>query len=868
MEQETTRELDQYKEAIGLISDYFYFATLFQDGGYRTDRIIGAFEQLTGYSFEEMEFQGGFFTIVKEADLERIVPQAFEKIFRSETYTLHYQIRRKDGQTRWVKDTVKPLKISPDGKQAEIVGVVQDITMRKYREAQTREALDKFSKAFNIAAYGLAISSLADGRFIDVNEGFAHTTGYGRNEIIGKSAIKMGLWAEPEQRRQIVGKLKQSGLVKKQEIVLRTKDQRLRTCLISAQIVEINNQECLISSVSDITWQRNYESELLQAKENAEKNARELKEAEERLKLKLDYVFSPESPKNKAIQLTDIIDKQRLQNLQDAFVKATGVASLITNTDGVPITEPSNFSGVCRLIRQTEKGRQNCFRSDKLIGAKALKTGKPFFQKCYSCGFIDAGAPIVVGGKAIALWMIGQSNIMDVNPTQISNYAKEIGADEEKMLAEYAKMENMSLEQFQNVLNLLWLFARELSQMAYNNLKLAKKVSEQKDVEKQLTKAKEAAEESNHLKTAFLNNISHEFRTPMNGIMGFAQLITKSGLPEPLRKSYSEAISQSCERLLDIVTDTVEMAQFQTKTMKLQKREFLLGDLLREVVEMTKPRIKGKNEVELEIDFCKALEKIRINTDRRKLLRSIVHLLDNAIKFTHKGFVKISCRHKPHEALEFEVQDTGIGISPQMKELVFQPFRQQEVSLTRRFGGSGIGLSLVKAYIEMLGGNISLESEINKGTKIRLVLPAKLIACQDETKENCPPKEPAPTDWSTKTILIAEDERLNYIFLEEVLADTRAKILYAENGQQAVDMCRGNSKVDLILMDLEMPELDGYQATQLIKGFRYDIPVLAQTAYAANTEDIEKIKQCGCDDYIAKPIRSTTLIRKIQAFFE
>jgi len=245
----------------------------------------------------------------------------------------------------------------------------------------------------------------------------------------------------------------------------------------------------------DITEKKYYENELIKAKEESEKISDQLRETQRQLKLKLDHILSPDSELQNLI-LTDVIDLELLQKIQDSFVKATGVASIITDIDGKPITKPSNFTGVCNLVRQTEKGRLNCFESDKIIGLKAAQENKPFYQKYLSCGFVDAGAPIMVSGKQLAIWMIGQSNIGKVDRDRIYKYAIEIDADTDLMLSEYEKMQNMSIEQFENVTDFLWLLASEISNFAFNNLKLAKNIEKLKKYEKELILSKEKAEKS------------------------------------------------------------------------------------------------------------------------------------------------------------------------------------------------------------------------------------------------------------------------------------------------------------------------------------------------------------------------------------
>ena len=210
-----------------------------------------------------------------------------------------------------------------------------------------------------------------------------------------------------------------------------------------------------------------------------------LRESEKHLRVKLDYIMSPDEEPS-SLSLLDLVTLEDLQQIQDAFAQAMGVASIISDVEGHPITTASNFCGVCEIIRSTEKGNKRCIRSDKIVGEKAMKTMRPTYEKCLSCGFVDASAPIIVAGKHIANWLIGQSNAMGVDRGRIEKYAVEIGADVDAMLAAYEKMPQMSIEKFEQILNLLWLLAKEISTLGYNNLKLTKDIAERKQAEDEL----------------------------------------------------------------------------------------------------------------------------------------------------------------------------------------------------------------------------------------------------------------------------------------------------------------------------------------------------------------------------------------------
>lgn len=248
-------------------------------------------------------------------------------------------------------------------------------------------------------------------------------------------------------------------------------------------------------------------------------------------------------------------------------------------------------------------------------------------------------------------------------------------------------------------------------------------VTAQKKFENELIKAKEKAEESNRLKSAFLNNISHEFRTPLNGMLGFLNLALQENLSQEQKREYYQIIKDTSTQFLNILTDVVEVSQIQSKTDNTRIAECNLKELIDKVIrEKSKQAIQKNLELKLAINCSE--EELQIQTDPQKIERSLMHVLDNAIKFTHEGSIAISCKRGNHE-IEISVKDTGIGISPSEQSKVFEPFTQIELGDTRKYGGSGIGLSLVKFYIESLGGTINLESELEKGTNIGLKIPVK-----------------------------------------------------------------------------------------------------------------------------------------------
>lgn len=392
-------------------------------------------------------------------------------------------------------------------------------------------------------------------------------------------------------------------------------------------------------------------------------------------------------------------------------------------------------------------------------------------------------------------------------------------------------------------------------------------VSKRKLTEHELIKAKERAEESDKLKTAFLTSMSHEIRTPMNHILGFMDLLKDTSLSGEEREEYSQIIFDSGQVLLRLIDDIIDIAKIEAGQMRINNTTFLLNDFLRSLYRKYS-EIKnksGKLLIDFKLEIPENNQSIVVKTDQVRLQQVIGNLLDNAFKFTEEGSIAFGYRMAQHDSLLFFVKDTGPGIPVDKHELIFKRFRQLDYSLTKRHGGTGLGLAITKGLIELMKGKIWLESADGEGTSFFFTLPDLILHIgASQSRDTAAPQK--KYDWSDKTILIVEDERTNYNLINIMLRPTKVKTLLATDGRQAVDMVKSNSEIDLVLMDIRMPLMDGYEATQEVKRLRKDLPVLAQTAYAMEPE-INKARQAGCDDYIAKPIEKNLLISRIAAFF-
>jgi len=390
-------------------------------------------------------------------------------------------------------------------------------------------------------------------------------------------------------------------------------------------------------------------------------------------------------------------------------------------------------------------------------------------------------------------------------------------------------------------------------------------ISERKKYEQELKVAIEKAEESDRLKMAFLSNMSHEIRTPMNAIIGFSSLLLDPELIEKDKILFVDYINNNCESLALLINDIIDISKIEARVLEVNKRVCPVNKILNEVLSSSKEEIirHDKNDIKITLDTANKDENFAIKTDSNRFKQIITNIIGNAIKFTEKGFIKFGYNYVDEDNLLFFVSDSGIGIPEEKIDIIFDRFRQIDGSHTRIYGGTGLGLTISKNLVNLLGGKIWVESIVDKGTVFYFTLPFVIIKDANiETKTENINKN---FIWRNKTILVVEDVLSNYLFIKTVINKTKAKILYADNGEKAIEICRNNREVDIVLMDINLPDLSGYTATKEIKKFRKDLPIIAQTAYALS-EDKEKSKQAGCDDYIPKPFRVNELLEKISDY--
>ncbi len=406
-----------------------------------------------------------------------------------------------------------------------------------------------------------------------------------------------------------------------------------------------------------------------------------------------------------------------------------------------------------------------------------------------------------------------------------------------------------------------------LKGVTFTALDITKRKKAEQDLllkNRELLLAKDRAEESDRLKTSFLANMSHEIRTPMNGILGFTNLLTDPSLSADALQDYVNVIQKSGERLLATVNDLIDISRLETGQLKLVIEDTSVNDMLDTLHSFFSRESTAKGII---LNCSKAFpdQDVIIRTDEQKLNSVLTNLVKNAIKYTKKGSVEFGYKmvsEEDEKVLEFFIKDTGIGIPKERQKAVFNRFEQADIDDRNAYEGSGLGLTIAKSLVEMMGGKIWLDSEVGKGSTFYFTIPHVTSQGKEPVLVEAKPLRNFAGLKGKQKILVAEDDVASFLYISILLREITGELLHVTTGREAVNACRENHDIDLVLMDIKMPDLNGLEATKLIREFNSSVTIIAQTAYAM-AGDREKALEAGCDEYLAKPIAKNELLEKL-----
>jgi signal transduction histidine kinase/CheY-like chemotaxis protein len=423
---------------------------------------------------------------------------------------------------------------------------------------------------------------------------------------------------------------------------------------------------------------------------------------------------------------------------------------------------------------------------------------------------------------------------------------------------------------YEELLQRLEEYEAELSKKeeTINVLKARPEDTDIKKLEKELQKTKEKAQSSDRLKSAFLANMSHSVRTPMNAIIGFSELIAMETISPKRKEEYVKIINEKGHQLLAFIDDIIEISKIESGKLNINYSDINLDEFLNEIYSLTlQKKIKsGKDQVDLILRKNPEELAGTIQTDPGRLQEVFNNLLAFALQNTQKGYIEFGYSQLDPKTIEFFIQDTGIGLNKEDQKIIFDYFWQSEDVTHQRLSGIGLSITITKKIIELLNGKISLTSELNEGTAFTFTIPIEKPGKAKDHKQNA--QQTALTTepvWKDKVLLIVEDDDINYQFIDALLEKTQVQIIRAENGLQALELVKTINKIDLILMDIKLPEKNGYEITKEIKELRKDIPIIAHTAFQMS-EVKEKCLEAGCIDVITKPIEIPLFLSTVNKY--
>ena len=790
-----------------------------------------------------------------------------------------------------------------------------DITVSKLTEESLQESEEKFRSSFMTSHDAFYIGSMDEGVIYEVNDVFEEVFGYSREETIGKSSLELNLYNNPQDRSRMIAELKKNGFVKDMEMRGQKKNGELIFVLISVRIIQISKQKYILGVIRDIS-ERKLSEEFLQSSQEKYRaifeNIQDIYyqtnltgivleispsikkfsefEREEIIGYPVQNLYA--NPEERQDLLFDIMAAGELHDYELRIKTKSGKkkivsinARLIFNSSGMPDHIDGSMRDITRRkqaedeVKKLQKAIENSNASVVITDNKGnIEYANPYFTQLtgYTREEYSGQNPNVLksGYHSAAFYKELWKTINSGQTWEGEFYNRKKDGSH--------FWENAVISPVQNEKNEITHYVA-----IKTDITAAKKINEE------LINAKLRAEESDNLKTAFLNNISHEIRTPFNGILGFLSILQSDDLTTAERIEYNSIINDSAHRLMNTINDIAEVSALQTNKITISESEITISTL---IDDLTNHFTQDLNRKALSFTITNELPKniTFIYSDKLKLNTILNNLVSNAIKFTNLGTIGLEIRMKdshihyglnenqqisskesldsratnsvvPEPEIEFAIRDTGIGIPENKLKAIFERFIQADSSNTRRFEGSGLGTTIAKAYVEALGGTIRVESKEGQGSLFSFTIP-----CRTESKEKIALQTRNPGKSAHQVnllkILIAEDDEASFMYLKMVIKPYTKELLIAKTGQEAVKLCSNNPDIDLVLMDIRMPVLDGNDATIQIRLINPKVIIIAQTAHAL-TSDNEKAIASGCNDYISKPIQKDQLITLIQKYF-
>lgn len=773
---------------------------------------------LTGYKASELLNNSSisYGNMIYDEDRKKVEDVVSEACLVNKRFSVEYRVLTKSGKLKWVFEQGLTIKDSSN-RILFIEGYISDITERKQAQENIESREAKYRLLFNSLNQAVFVHPWNKSEFkcfVEVNDMAIHRYGYTRQELLNLSPpnlTKQGELSSKELDR-IRESLKNFGHVRFETKHL-SKSGEIFPVVIHANVIEINGEKFIQSIVRDVSEQK-----------KAAKKLNHKSQIE-----KLISSISKELVSADINKFDKVIDKA-LQSISEIIFADRSYIFLLNHNKSTAV----NSHQWCRECVPNILGEQKEIPKDMLHWWIRKFENK---EQIYISSLADLPKEAFFSAD------------FDIQKQEQSGLYLPIYYQEQLFgfIGFEVLQANTSLNK--SDFYLLYTFADLLAGVFYR-----------RNFEEKLIIAKEKAEESDRLKSTFLASMSHELRTPLNAIIGFSSLVDQNTESKSYKK-WSRIINSSGKHLLNIIESIFDVSLLQAKEARLENVEFSLSEFFLTLQQYLKSQLKKHNKANLAIQmFSYANSEVFIKADKTKLMQLITNFLNNAIKYTEQGTIEYGYRVEGNNVV-FSVSDTGIGIKDEHRHVIFDVFRQIEDSLVSIQSGVGLGLAICKEISDLMNGEIWLESEEGKGSTFFFKLFDVVVNKQEKLRES----KVKPPGLSGKTILVVEDVEYNYLLINEMLSLTSAKVIWAKNGKESIRMVNSESSIELILMDIKMPLMDGYEASRRILNLKPDIPIIAQTAYAL-ASDKKQIIEAGFIDYIPKPINETLLYELLKRY--